>query len=85
MRMDDVREGGALRTVALETAVVGLRSFQCLEMDGHRLLNRAENAPGVPREPDLRRLLDRSPGSSPSLKQSSPGDHSGGADSRPTE
>lgn len=56
---------------------MGLWSFQRVEMEGQRRLSR-EVRPSLGYSPDLRRLDERSPGSSPSLKQSSPGVHSGG-------
>jgi len=72
---EGVREGGALCTLGLESAVVGFGSFQCLEMEGHRRLSLAVRL-SVEYSPDLRRLLDRPPTNSSSLNASSPGVHS---------
>lgn len=74
-RTEGGREGGALRTAGLETEVVGLWSFQRREIEGQRRVMR-EVKLSFRCSPDLRRLIERSPMSSPSPKESSPGNHS---------
>ena len=71
---DEDREGGALCTTGLDTAVVGLGSFH--RNEGKRRLSLAVRL-SVEYSPDLRRLVERSRASSLSLNESSPGIHSG--------
>lgn len=76
--VDGDLEGGALRMVALVTDAVGLWSFHRADSEGHRRLSR-ELRLSLPYSPERRRLGDRAKGRSPSLKESSPGVHSGEA------